>query len=127
MTSLPFKNAAFDHCAAVTSLCFVNDIHQAIAEMWGVSRCGIILGLLNRHSLLYKHNHGRGGYRGARWDRSADIDKWQAGLNPRPLRVQSATAVFFPGGGCCARIFEKLLSRALPWGGFLAAYLQRPG
>lgn len=65
---LPFADRSFDYCTAVTSLCFIAEPEQALAEMWRVSRHGVVLGLLNRHSLLYHLKHGRGAYRGARWD-----------------------------------------------------------
>ena len=58
---LPFRRGAFDFCAAVTSLCFVAAPQRAVEEMWRVSRRGIVLGLLNRHSLLYACKHDRGG------------------------------------------------------------------
>lgn len=123
---LPFGEAAFDYCAAVTSLCFVNDVHGALAEMWRVSRHGIVLGLLNRHSLLYRHKHDHGGYRSARWDSWSEVKKCLPVLKPHPSAVHYGTAIYFASGGRCARVIERFIPRTLLWGGFLAVYLERP-
>lgn len=50
---LPFADNSFDYCSSITSLCFVSEPEQALKEMWRVSRKALILGLLNRSSLLY--------------------------------------------------------------------------
>ncbi len=121
---LPFADASFDACIAVTSLCFVADPARALAEMWRVTRRALVVGVLNRHSLLFRRKAGQGGYRGARWDSSAELRAWCAGLHPRP-RCRLATAIFLPGGGPLARWLEAGLPSALPWGGFLALGLYR--
>jgi ubiquinone/menaquinone biosynthesis C-methylase UbiE len=123
--ALPFRDRRFDYVAAVTSLCFVEPPARALAEMWRVCRRGVVLGLLNRRSLLYSRKHGRGGYRGARWDRLEEVRDWCNVLDPRP-RVSFATGVFLPDGGWLARSFEAWLPAAVPWGGFLAVALHRP-
>lgn len=51
--ALPFADNSFDYCSAITSLCFITDPEKAIVEMLRVSRHGVILGLLNRHSMLH--------------------------------------------------------------------------
>lgn len=122
--ALPFPDAAFDYAAAVTSLCFVEPPVRALAELWRVSRRGVILGLLNRSSLLYRFKHGRGGYRGARWDRLSEARRWCADLDPQP-HIASAYGIFLPDGGRLARRFEECLPASLPWGGFLAVALHR--
>lgn len=122
--ALPFRDQAFDYVAAVTSLCFVEPPARALAEMWRVCRCGVILGLLNRRSLLYRFKHDRGGYRGARWDRLSDVIRWCETLDPQP-HMQSLSGVFLPGGGWLARRLEGCLPATLPWGGFLAVALHR--
>ena len=122
---LPFESQSFDFCAAVTSLCFISEPEQALAEMWRVSRYGVILGLLNRHSLLYRMKHGSGSYKGARWDTIASVRHWCRHLTPAP-KVTSRTAVWLPGGGGLARVMESLLPGTLTWGGFLAIGLRKP-
>jgi SAM-dependent methyltransferase len=115
---LPFRDGAFDHAVAVLSLCFVADPAAALAELVRVARRGVVLGLLNRRSLLFRAKRGRGGYRGARWDTPADVRRWAARLPGARLTFRSA--VFVPGGGPAAGVAEHLLPGRLPWGGFLA-------
>ena len=119
-TALPFADNSFDYSAAVTSLCFINDVQQAVQEMWRVSRHGMVLGLLNRRSLLYRQKHGRGSYSGARWDTAAEVRAWASRLQPAP-HLKFAYAVFHPGGGVLARAIERTVPANIPLGGFCAA------
>jgi len=123
-TSLPFADNSFDYSAAVTSLCFIDDVQQAVQEMWRVSRHGMVLGLLNRHSLLYRQKHGGGSYTGARWDALADVKTWATRLQPDP-HIKTGYAIFLPGGGTLARITEKMFLSCIPLGGFLAIALSK--
>lgn len=123
--ALPFRDQSFDYVAAVTSLCFVEPPLRALTEMWRICRRGVILGLLNRQSLLYRFKHDRGGYRGARWDRLDDVAHWRDSLDPRP-RMRFATGVFLPDGGWLARRVEPWIPATMPYGGFLAVALHRP-
>ena len=125
--ALPFHDDAFDYAAAVTSLCFVADPRAALAEMWRVARHGVVVGLLNRRSLLHRRKAGSGGYAGARWDTLADAQTWATGLQPAPAALRWGTAVLGPGGSRPARLLEPALPRHLPWGAFLAVYWARPG
>lgn len=121
---LPFAAHSFDYVAAVTSLCFITQASRALAEMWRVCRSGLILGLLNRHSLLHSMKRGTGSYRGARWDTAEEVRAWSRRLDPWP-RMKVRSAVFLPGGGAGARFIEPLIPAALPWGGFLAVLMRR--
>lgn len=123
--ALPFPDGAFDHCVAVTSLCFVDDPARALAEMWRVARRGVVLGLLNRRSLLHRGKAGRGGYRGARWDDVREVRNWIHGLAPRPGAVMVRSAIFLSSGKLPAKALEAVLPNTLPWGGFLAVGLHR--
>jgi SAM-dependent methyltransferase len=120
VTALPFREQSFDFVAAVTSLCFVTKPHFALQEMWRTARRGIIVGLLNRRSLLYLRKAGKGGYAGARWDTPADAREWGSRLDPPPRTMRWGTAVFLPHGTATARTLERMLPRHLPWGAFLA-------
>jgi SAM-dependent methyltransferase len=120
VTALPFRGRSFDFVAAVTSLCFVAKPHFALQEMWRTASQGIVLGLLNRKSILYRRKAGRGGYAGTRWDTLATARKWGARLDPPPVSMRWGTAVFLPDGNATARTVERLLPRRLPWGAFLA-------
>ena len=55
---------------------------QALAEMWRVSRKAVILGLLNRQSLLYYMKRNSSGYQGARWDKLENVRQWANQLRP---------------------------------------------
>ncbi len=123
MTALPFADASCDYCAAITSLCFVPEPAAALRELWRVCRHGVVLGLLNRPSLLYRRKHGRDGYRGARWDNAAQVRAWARALAPPPRGLQLRYAVFLPGGSGMARVVERLLPAPAPVGAFLAAHL----
>jgi len=117
---LPFADRSFDHAVALTSLCFVPDWPRAVAEIVRVARRGIVLGLLNRHSLLWRdkgQGGGQGAYRGAHWHTRAEL---AACLRQLPLRrVRFASAVSLPSGTRLAQTVESLLPDAWPWGSFL--------
>jgi len=123
--ALPFRDRSFDYVTAVTSLCFIDDPRRALAEMWRVCRRAVVLGLLNRHSLLFRQKYGQGGYRGARWDTVSVARSWWKDMHPAP-QVAIRSAVFCPSGSALAQGAEKLLPNTLPWGGFLAIVLHKP-
>lgn len=103
------------------SLCFVPAWPQALAEITRVARQRFVLGLLNRHSLLWLdkgRDSGRGAYRGAHWHTQAEVD---AVLRELPVRnVRYGYGVFLPSGSGVARAVETWMPRALPLGSFLA-------
>lgn len=110
--TLPFATGAFDLSVLITTLEFVVDPAQALVEAMRVARCGLILGMLNRQSLL-----------GWRLKRSRE-SLWQVAhfFTPAELAhlVQRAAA------GKAAKITWRttlwpLWPGALPllWGGFI--------
>jgi SAM-dependent methyltransferase len=121
---LPFDDQAFDYGAALTSLCFVTDPVSAVRELWRVSRRGVVLGLLNRRSLLHRKKHGRGGYAGARWDTAGDVRQWATDLKPAPL-MKTRYGIYLPSGNRLSRFTEYAMPHRIPWGGFLAVALLR--
>ena len=122
---LPYDDNEFEYCTAVTSLCFVNKPEKALQEMWRVSRKGVMLGLLNRNSLLYRERNKHPGYRGARWDGNNDVQIWIDKLPDLPGRIQIKSAVFFPTAGILARAVENFMPTSLPIGSFLGVYLEK--
>lgn len=117
---LPFPDRSFDQVVSVTALCFIDDWGRAIAEMARVARRRFVLGLLNKHSLLWLEkgrSGGKGSYRGAHWHTRAEVDGALAGLLIG--QVNFSTAIFLPAGGVVARAVEWLLPNSLPWGAFL--------
>lgn len=122
---LPFPPQSFDYVAAITSLCFVSNPVEALHVLWRTARRGMMLGLLNRDSVLHRRKCGRGSYAGARWDTVGDVGNWISRLSPAPQHWHWRTAIFFPDGSPIARVMEKVLPARLPWGGFLAVYLHK--
>lgn len=123
--NLPYTDASFDHVVAVTSLCFVANEARAVREMARVTRQRVALGLLNRHSLLYR-SKGRGqngSYSGARWHSRAEARALLENAGCRDILVRSA--VFLPHGGTMARMVERYLPSGTSFGGFLAVAATR--
>ncbi|MDP2433927.1 MAG: class I SAM-dependent methyltransferase [Pseudomonadota bacterium] len=120
--ALRFADAGIDRVVSVAALCFIDDWRQALSEMARVARRRMVVGLLNRHSLLWREK-GRGGgtgaYQGAHWHGAGEIHAAMAAL---PLaNIQISTALFLPGASPLARAVERALPNSLPWGGFLVA------
>lgn len=122
--SLPLPDRSFDYCAAITSLCFIPEPAAAIREMWRVTRKTLVLGLLHRHSMLYRQKQGQGSYAGARWDTVRDVRDWIEGL-PAVACTKVRYGIFLSGGNRLARLAENILPHWLPVGGFLAVALYR--
>jgi SAM-dependent methyltransferase len=119
---LPFPDRHFDSCVATTSLCFIREQEQALAEMVRVTRRRIVLGLLNRHSLLYwqKGRHGgRGAYQGARWHTAREARVLLVHATLKNITVRSA--IYLPSGGVAAKCIESAVPQSLLLGGFLLA------
>ncbi len=117
---LSFPDSRFDSCVAITSLCFIREQEQALAEMVRVTRRRIVLGLLNRHSLLYwqKGRHGgRGAYHGARWHTARAARALLVRANLQNIDIRSA--IYLPRGNAVARTMENVVPQSLFCGGFL--------
>lgn len=120
--SLPFPDRSFDFSVSVAALCFVTKQKQALREQLRVTRRRFVLGLLNRHSLLYLENGrggGTGGYRGAHWHTSAEIRALFADLPVSRLRLYSA--IVLPQFPSIGRVLERYWPRRILLGGFLVA------
>ena len=117
--ALPFTDNSFDYCSAITSLCFVAEPEKAISEMLRVSRHGVILGLLNRHSVLHKQKKHSASYQGARWDMVSEIKQWCRNINPE-MKIVIKSAVLIPSAGIIALTLETLLPDYFPYASFLA-------
>lgn len=120
--ALPFADASFDIAAAVTSLCFVADERRALGELIRVARRAVLLGLLDRGSLLYLLERGRGGYAGARWHRRGEIEQL-ARAWPAVRAVSVERLLFWPFGAGIGRLLERVpgLKRL---GGFMAVRIE---
>lgn len=117
---LPFPGQSFDQVISITALCFLDDWPRALAEIVRVTRRRFVLGLLNRHSLLWLdkgRSGGMGAYRGAHWHTRRELDEV---LKELPVEhVRFSTGIFLPSGTEFAQAVERTLPNSLPWGAFL--------
>jgi SAM-dependent methyltransferase len=119
--TLPFPDRCFDYTVSVTALCFISRQERALREIIRVTRRRFVLGLLNRHSLLYLQKGrggGTGGYQGAYWHTPDEIRLLFGSLPVENLQLR--TAIVFPQGGILGRAVERCWSGRLLLGGFLA-------
>lgn len=118
--NLPFADDSFDQVVALTSLGFVADWPQAVAEIVRVARHRFVLGLLNRHSLLWREkgrHGGSGAYQGAHWHTRRELEDC---LRPLPVRnLRFGSAVCLASGSPWAQRLERALPDGFPWGAFL--------
>jgi len=119
--ALPFPDSAFDLVSLITTLEFVSDPARVLVEANRVARCGLILGVLNRQSLLawQLKRSGRALWQTAHFFRTAELVHLVRQVTAgRRARVVWRTTVWpvWPG------------DLPLPWGGFigLAARLAPP-
>ena len=110
--ALPFATGAFDLVALVTTLEFLPDPVQALAEALRVARKGLVLGVLNRRSFLGRQLKGKGGavWEPARFFTPAELVRLvQRAAGGRPVKVAWRTTLWpgWPGAS------------SLPWGGFI--------
>ncbi|MGM0570499.1 class I SAM-dependent methyltransferase [Marinobacter sp.] len=118
---LPFEAESFERVVSIAALCFVPEWHDGIREIVRVARDSFVIGLLNRHSLLW-YRKGRSGsdpgaYRGAYWHRAGELTAVLSDLPVTNIRVRSA--IWFPGGSPGARVAERLIPGRFPFGSFL--------
>lgn len=121
LRTLPFKDREFDYCVSVTALCFIREQAAALAEMFRVARRRLVLGLLNRWSLLYlqKGRHGgSGAYRGAHWHSAREVRELLSRRSSAQPELRFG--VFLPSGGLLARVVELAAPARMPLGAFLA-------
>lgn len=122
--NLPFSDNSFDYCSAVTSLCFIAEPVEALSEMLRVSRHGVMLGLLNRHSLLHIKKQHSISYKGARWDTTTEVQQWCDKLKA-DVEMMTKSAVWIPSAGILARSLEMFLTDKFPYGSFLAVGIKK--
>jgi ubiquinone/menaquinone biosynthesis C-methylase UbiE len=111
--ALPFQDRSFDVVSFVTTLEFLAAPREALAEAFRVARRGVVLGVLNRSSLLGRRLAKKGG---AIWSEAhlfspAELRRLvAAAASGRAHRLLTRTALrpFLPG------------PLPLPWGGFIA-------
>lgn len=118
---LPFADASFDYAISITALCFVVDARRAVQELMRVSRRRFVIGLLHRHSVLFRQkgrDGGAGAYRGAHWHTVGEVGELFRELPVANVTIR--TAVFLPKGNLFARALETMLPGRFRVGGFIA-------
>lgn len=120
---LPFTDGAFDLVAFVTTLEFLDQPREALAEALRVTRRGLLLGVLNRWSLLGLKRrlaeHFRPSvYRAARFYGVGELKRLLKSVGGDNAHVVWHTTLF-------PRQWPRPHS-ALPWGGFIAMSLLVP-
>jgi len=115
--SLPFSNNAVDIVALITTLEFIPEPVLALTEAFRVARCGLILGVLNRQSILGWRLKQEGG------------PVWEVArfFNPAELVEIVRNAVGETAKLVWWTILWPITSRSLPlpWGGFIGMSVQR--
>jgi SAM-dependent methyltransferase len=121
---LPFADDTFDLVALITTLEFLEHPRAALAEALRVTRRGLLLGVLNRRSLLGLQRRLAGLLRPTVYD---DAHFYRAGELRRLLRS-------IAGGEAIIAWHTTLFPRrwpwprpAWPWGGFIGMALHMPG
>ena len=115
--NLPFARQTFDLAALVTTLEFLHDPAQALAEGLRVARDGLILGALNRQSLLGRQLKGDGGpmWEAARFFTPAELVQLvQRAVAGRRVEIIWRTTLW--------PVWPRELP--LPWGGFIGLAVQ---
>jgi SAM-dependent methyltransferase len=116
--SLPFADRSYDLTALIATLEFVADPARALAEAVRVARQGVLLGVLNRWSVLgLRHRlSGKALWRSARffgpWELTAMMQEAAGSRADRPIWRTTLWPV--PG----------VRDLPLPWGGFIGMAVQ---
>lgn len=115
--ALPFPSRSFDLVALITTLEFLPDPDQALIEAMRVARYGLILGVLNRHSLLGRKLKNEGGpvWGAARFFTPAGVVKLVR-------RAAAGKRVHFLWRTTLWSVWPRELP--LPWGGFIGLAVQ---
>jgi hypothetical protein len=118
---LPFSDGAFDLVALVTTLEFLGNPRQALTEALRVTQQGLLLGVLNRWSLLgMGHRLARllrpSVYNAAHFYGVGELTRLVRSIAGRDAATEAHTT-FFP------RLYPWPQA-SLPWGGFVAMAAQ---
>jgi ubiquinone/menaquinone biosynthesis C-methylase UbiE len=117
---LPFADGAFDLAALVTTLEFLERPREALAEALRVARCGLLLGVLNRWSVLGLQRRLAGLFRRTVYDTGRFYGVGELKRLLRSVAGEQARVVWrttlFPRGWPWVQVH-------LPWGGFIGMAL----
>lgn len=121
---LPFADGAFDLTALITMLEFLEQPQESLAEALRVARRGVVLGVLNRWSVLGLQRRLAGLFRrtvydGARFYGVGDLKRLLRSVAGEKARIVWRTTLL-PRGW-------PWVQARLPWGGFIAMALLENG
>jgi len=116
---LPFPDRSFDLVALITTLEFIPQPEWALAEAARVARRGLLLGVLNRHSLLALKRRWRSLWTSTIYDRAHFFTVGELGRLARRALGARLRALTWR-----TTLFLGPWSTALPWGGFIGMVLQ---
>jgi len=109
--ALPFPSQSFDLTVMITTLEFISDPFLVLSESLRVACQGLILGVINRHSLLGWRNRQKGGpiWGTAKFYTPRELIRLVSSFTSEQDEINYKTTLwpFFPG------------SSKLPWGGFI--------
>lgn len=108
---LPFSRNSFDLVAMITTVAFLENPDQALVEAARVARQGILLGAINKNSLLGWQYRKKGGsiWRAARFFTPRELQRMLSKKLTKDYRLVYKTTLW--------PLF--LGSSTLPWGGFI--------
>jgi SAM-dependent methyltransferase len=117
---LPFADGVFDLVAFITTLEFLEQPREALAEALRVARCGMALGVLNRCSLLGLQRRLEGLFRPTVYDAAhfygvGELKRLLRSVARGKARIVWRTTLL--PRGC------PWSQAALPWGGFIGMVL----
>ena len=116
--ALPFADRSFDVVAFITTLEFVADPQRALSEAVRVARCGLLLGVLNKHSLLALSRKicAKPPWNEARFFSPGELVRSLHSVAGTRLAHMQWRTTLWPVPG--------LRSLPLPWGGFIGMAVQ---
>ena len=119
---LPFADGCYSVAVLITVLEFLPDVEAALREAWRVARRGLLVGAINRHSLLgwgYRQQAKKAPtvYSRARFFSPGELARLVRRAADGPIAVHTATTLW-PRGLPLERL-------NLPWGGFVGLAAHR--
>jgi ubiquinone/menaquinone biosynthesis C-methylase UbiE len=116
--SLPIVDGSYDLVALITTLEFLPDPARALSEVVRVARQGIVLGVLNRWSLLALQHRFRANatWRSARFFGPLELAKLARRASGRRATTVLWRTTLWP--------IPWLRDLSLPWGGFIGMAVQ---
>lgn len=110
-SALPFSANSFDVVTLITTLEFLSNPLQALSEALRITRLGMILGVINKHSWLGLRYRLKGGpiWRSAQFYTPHELVNMLSNILPKQYKITYSTTHWpiFTGVSKC------------PWGGFI--------